>query len=73
MYFNDIFSQYFSGYRSSNGCEDVLLHFFSLCKKASDDGDVLVGLAIIIDLSKAFDCLSYKQLICKLRAYIYMD
>ena len=35
-------------------------------KKALDDGDV--GLALLTDLSKAFDCLLYKLLICKLRA-----
>ena len=40
MYFNDIFSQYVSGYRSGYGCENVLLHFVSLCKKKClDDGD----------------------------------
>ena len=26
MYFDDIFSQYLSGYKSSYGCQDVLLH-----------------------------------------------
>ena len=67
LYFNDIFSQYFSGYRSGYGCEDVLLHFVSLCKKALDDGDV--DLTLLTDLSKAYDCLLYKLLICKLRAY----
>ena len=68
MYFNnDIFSQYLSGYRSGYGCQDVLLHFISLCKEALDDGDV--GLALLTDLSKAFECLQSKIPICKLRAY----
>ena len=40
--------------------------FISLCKEALDDGDV--GLALLTDLSKAYDCLPYKLLICKLRA-----
>ena len=66
MYFNDVFSQYLSGYRSGYGCQDVLLHFISLCKEALDDGDV--GLVLLTDLSKAYDCLPYKLLICKLRA-----
>ena len=30
MHFNDIFSQYLSGYRSGYGCQDVLLHFLSV-------------------------------------------
>ena len=34
MYFDDIFSQYLSGYRTSYGCQDVLLHFINICKKA---------------------------------------
>ena len=67
MYFDDIFSQYLSGYRTSYGCQDVLLHFINICKKALDDGNVCM--ALLTDLSKAFDCLPYRLLICKLRAY----
>ena len=63
MYFDDIFSQYLSGY----GCQDVLLHFTNIYKKALDDGNVCM--ALLTDLLKAFDCLPYKLLICKLRAY----
>ena len=47
--------------------QDVLLHFINICKKALDDGNVCM--ALLTDLSKAFDCLSYRLLICKLRAY----
>ena len=67
IYFDDIFSQYLSGYRASYGCQDVLLHFINICKKALDDGNVCM--ALLTDLSKAFDCLAYRLLICKLRAY----
>ena len=67
IYFDDIFSQYLSGYRASYGCQDVLLHFINICKKALDDGNVCM--ALLTDLSKAFDCLPYRLLICKLRAY----
>ena len=67
MYFDDIFSQYLSVYRTSYGCQDVLLHFINICKKALDDGNVCM--ALLTDLSKAFDCLPYRLLICKLRAY----
>ena len=67
IYFDDIFSQYLSGYIASYGCQDVLLHFINICKKALDDGNVCM--ALLTDLSKAFDCLPYRLLICKLRAY----
>ena len=67
MYFDDIFSRYLSGYRASYGCQDVLLHFINICKKALDDGNVCM--ALLTDLSKAFDYLPYRLLICKLRAY----
>ena len=54
-------------YRASCGCQDVLLHFINICKKALDDGNVCM--AFLEDLSKAFDCFPYRLLICKLRAY----
>ena len=53
MYFNDIFSQYLSRYRSGYECEDVLLHCVSLCIKTLGDG--YVGLALLTDLSKSLD------------------
>ena len=56
-----------SGYRASYRCQDVLLYFINICKKVLDDGDVCMSL--LTDLSKAFDCLPYRLLICKLRAY----
>ena len=67
MHFDDIFSQYLSSYRARYGCQDVLLHFINICKKALDDGNV--SMALLTDLSKAFDCLPYRLLICKLLAY----
>ena len=45
----------------------VLLHVINICKKALDDGNVCM--ALLTDLSKAFVCLPYRLLICKLRAY----
>ena len=58
-----------SGYRASYGCQDVLLHFINICKKALDNGNVCM--ALLTDLSKACDCLPYtsRLFICKLRAY----
>ena len=54
MYFDDIFSRYLSGYGASYGCQDVLLHFINICKKALDDGNVCM--ALLTDLSNAFNC-----------------
>ena len=34
MYLDDIFSRYLSGYRTSYGCQDVLLHFINISKKS---------------------------------------
>ena len=67
MYFDDIFSQYLSGYRANYRCQDVLLHFINICKKALDDGNACV--ALLTDLSKAFDCCHCRHFICNLRAY----
>ena len=61
MYFDDFF-QYLSGYRASYGCQDVLLHFIDICKKALDDRNVCM--ALLTNLSKAFDCLPYRLFIC---------
>ena len=36
--------QYLSGYRASYGCQDVLLHFINIFKKALDDGKFCVAL-----------------------------
>ena len=66
-FFDDIFSPHMSGFRKAHGCQDVLLHFTNNAKLSLDDRNVT--LALLTDLSKAFDCLSYKLLIAKLHAY----
>ena len=67
LYFNDIFSSLLSAYRKGYGCHDLLLKLIDLWKNALDN-NLYVG-AILMDLSKAFDCLPHNLLICKLRAY----
>ena len=66
-YFDDIFSPHMSGFRKAHGCQDVLLYFTNNAKLSLDDRSVT--LALLTDLSKAFDCLHYKLLIAKLHAY----
>ena len=65
--FSTIFSPFLTGYRKHHGCQDVLVHFVTICQKALDNGDVAI--ALLTDLSKAFDSLPYKLLLCKLKAY----
>ena len=66
LYFSTIYSPFLIGYRKHHGCQDVLVHFVTECQKALDNGDVAI--ALLTDLSKAFDSLPYKLLLCKLKA-----
>ena len=66
-FFDDIFTPHMSGFRKSHGCQDVLLHFTNNAKLSLNDRNVT--LALLADLSKAYDCLLYKLLIAKLHAY----
>ena len=49
-----------SGFRKAHGCQDVLLNFTNNAKLSLDNRNVT--LALLSDLSKAFDCLPYKLL-----------
>jgi hypothetical protein len=66
-YMNVICNPLLSAYRTGYGCSDVLLKFILLWQKALDD-NLYTG-AIMMDLSKAFDCLPHCLLIAKLQAY----
>jgi hypothetical protein len=70
-YINTIFNPLLSAYRYGYGCNDVLLNFVLLWKKALDD-NLYVG-ALLMDLSKAFDCLPHCLLIAKLHAYGFSE
>ena len=63
LYFTTIFSLFLTGYRKHHGCEDVLVHFITLCQKSLDNSDVAI--ALFTNLSKAFDSLPYKLFLCK--------
>ena len=55
------------GFREGYGTQHALLHFVETCKRSMDSGGV-TG-AILMDLSKAFECLNHELLIAKLNAY----
>ena len=66
-FFDDILSDYLAAFRKGYSCEAVLIRLIEDWKIALDDRQV-VG-AMLIDLSKAFDCLPHRLLLAKLRAY----
>ena len=71
LYFSTIFSPFLTGImeciiRMHHGCQDVLVHFVTLCQKPLNNGDVAV--ALLTDLSEAFDSLPYKLSLRKLMA-----
>ena len=60
-------SIYVTAYRKGHSTQHVLIRIIEEWKKGLDDGN-FVG-AILMDLSKAFDCISHDLLIAKLHAY----
>ena len=66
-YFTVIFSQYLSAFRKKYNCQHVLLRFLEDWRLSLENKEN-VG-AVLMDLSKAFDCLSHKLLLCKMHAY----
>ena len=66
-YIDSRLSKYISAYRKAHSTQHVLMRMIEDWKKALDNKKY-VG-AILMDLSKAFDCISHDLLIAKLRAY----
>jgi hypothetical protein len=66
-YFKDKLSIWLSAYRSKYSCNNVLLTFVESLRLSLDDNKY-IG-CVLMDLSKAFDCLNHDLLIAKLKAY----
>ena len=66
-YFEPILSQFVSAYRKHFSTQHVLLRLIEEWRLGLDNKKV-VG-AVLMDLSKAFDCLSHDLIIAKLAAY----
>ena len=56
-----------AAFRRGYSCQQVLLRFCDTWRRAVEERDV-VG-AVLLDLSKAFDCLPFSLIIAKLKAY----
>ena len=67
-----ILSKFVSAYRKPYSSKRVLLKLTEEWKKSLDDKNI-IG-AVLMDLSKAFDCIPHDLLMAKLYAYgLYMD
>ena len=67
FYFRNIFNSYLSVFRSGYGCQAALFKIIEDRKNALDQHKFAT--AILMDLSKAFDCLPHDLLLQKLKYY----
>ena len=66
-HFENIFNPFLFAFRPGMGCQSTLLRLMEDWRQALDRHDYAA--AILMDLSKAFDCLPHDLLLGKLRAY----
>ena len=66
-YFDAIFDNFLCAFRKGHGCKTTLLRLLEDWKQALDNNEYVE--AILMDLSKAFDCLPHDILFSKLSAY----
>ena len=67
LFFNDIFDVKLGAYRKRYGCDNILVRLLEKWKKALDENKIIGTL--LMDLSKAFDCIPHSLLVSKLHAY----
>jgi len=70
-FFNNHFNTFLSAFRPGYGCQSTLLKITEDWKKSLDENKYVA--AILMDLSKAFDCLPHDLLIMKLGCYGVSD
>ena len=70
-YFSQHFNLYLSAFRPGYGCQNMLLRIIEDWKQALDDNKYIA--AILMDLSKAFDCLPHELRLLKLKTYGLSD
>lgn len=70
-YFDNIFHNFLAAFRSKFGCQTTLLRLIEDWKNALDRHEYVA--AILMDLSKAFDCLPHDLIVLKLKAYGLSD
>ena len=70
-FFDLHFNPYLSAFRPGFGCQSVLLRILEDWRKALDDN--LYVATVLMDLSKAFDCLPHDLLLLKLKYYGLSD
>ena len=66
-FFNKVVSKFLSAFRKVYSCETVLITIIEHWRKCSSEYKIVA--AMLIDLSKAFDCLPHRLLLAKLSAY----
>ena len=66
-YLDSSFNPFLAAFRKGFGCQSTLLRLLEDWRKALDNNECVA--AILMDLSKTFDCLPHELLVAKLRAY----